>query len=86
MRGIGENGASATKKAKNVAGTGENEGSATKRAKNVDGAGENEGSATKTAENVDGSEDVKAGRRMVESGFLFATNENNCYICTLIRI
>ena len=72
MRGIGENGASATKKAKNVAGT-----------------GENEGSATNTAKNVDGSEDVKAwrsGSRMVESGFLFATNENNCYICTLIRI
>jgi len=72
VRGIGENGASATKRAKNVA-----------------GAGENGGSATKTAKNVDGGEDVRAwrsGRRMVESGFLFATNENNCYICTLIDI
>ena len=36
MRGSGENGASATKTAKNVAGTGENGASATKMAENVD--------------------------------------------------
>ena len=53
MDEAGENGASATKTAENVAGGRENGASATKRAENVAGSGENGASGTKKAENVD---------------------------------